>query len=396
MIREAAGMHVSSKAFRWLWASALVGVLALALGGVFQPQRLWPNLLLLGFLSVGFGLGGLLLIAFRDLTGARWNDNFRCVREAMASTLPWTAPVLAVILIAGLSSYPWYLAGTLAEETDWFKRWWLQPGFFSVRAIGYLAIWVAFARAMVWASRREGALGGPTRTSVRLSAAFLVVFSLTFWLASTDWIMSLEPAWYSTAFAVYNFGGILLSSLAAVTLVTVWLRRGPLRNGVTRDQLHDLGTLLLSFSCFWMYIWFCQYMLIWYTNVPEETSYYANRIHGLWTPLFYANIVVNWAIPFAVLLPRASKQSAGVLVKVSLLVLVGRWLDVYLMILPSTGGDAPAIGLCEIGAMGLVVGALGLLLLQVLPKSLPLAPPEPLRHADDTPVSREARQVPVG
>ena len=94
MIREGVGMHVSSKAVRWLWAIAVVGVLALALGGVLQPQRLWPNLLLLGFLSVGFGLGGLLLIAFRDLTGARWNDTFRCVREAMASTLPWTAPVV--------------------------------------------------------------------------------------------------------------------------------------------------------------------------------------------------------------------------------------------------------------------------------------------------------------
>jgi len=247
--------------------------------------------------------------------------------------------------------------------------------------------------SMAWASRREAAHDGPTRTSIRLSAAFLVVFSLTFWLASADWIMSLEPTWYSTVFGVYNFGGVLLSAQAAVTLLTVWLRqRGPLRNVVTRDQLHDLGTLLLSFSCFWMYIWFCQYMLIWYTNIPEETSHYASRIHGLWAPLFYANIAINWAIPFAVLLPRASKESAGILVKVSLLVLVGRWLDVYLMILPSTSGDAPAIGLCEIGAMGLIVGALGLVFLHALRKSLQFSPVEPSRHADDTPVSAEARR----
>jgi len=132
-------------------------------------------------------------------------------------------------------------------------------------------------------------------------------------------------------------------------------------------------------------------MLIWYTNVPEETSHYASRIHGLWAPLFYANIVINWAIPFAVLLPRASKESAGVLVKVSLLVLVGRWLDVYLMILPSTGGDAPAIGLCEIGAMGLIVGALGLLFLQALRKSLHPAPVGPSCHASNTSVSAESR-----
>ncbi len=367
MNREAVVMRVSPKVVCWLWASAVVGGLALALGGVLQPQRLWPNLLLLGFLSVGFGLGGLLLIAFRDLTGARWNDSFRCVREALAATLPWAAPVMAVIVIAGLSSYPWYRAGTLAEKTDWFKRWWLEPEFFTVRAISYLAIWIVFAIAMVRASRREAVHDGPTRTSVRLSAAFLVVFSLTFWLASTDWIMSLEPSWYSTAFAVYNFGGILLSSLAAVILVTVWLRRsGPLKHVVTREHLHDLGTLLLSFSCFWMYIWFCQYMLIWYTNVPEETSHYASHIHGLWAPLFYANIVINWAIPFAVLLPRASKESAGLLAKVSLLVLVGRWLDVYLMVFPATTNGNPLIGFCELGAIAVVVGILGLLVLRAL------------------------------
>ena len=301
---------------------------------------------------------------------------------------PWPS-----ILIVGIPLYPWSRPGALAEETDWFKRWWFQPEFFAARALACLAIWVALAVSMVRASRREAVHGGPTRTSVRLSAAFLVLFSLTFWLASTDWIMSLEPSWYSTAFAVYNFGGIVLSSLAAVTLVTVWLRRsGPLKHAVTRDDLHDLGTLLLSFSCFWMYIWFCQYMLIWYTNVPEETSHYVSRMHGLWTPLFYANIVINWAIPFAVLLPRASKESAGVLVKVSLLVLVGRWLDLYLMILPSTGEGDPAIGFCEMGAIALVVGALGLLLAQALRKSPQLSSVEPTCRADDAPVSAVAQR----
>jgi hypothetical protein len=107
-------------------------------------------------------------------------------------------------------------------------------------------------------------------------------------------------------------------------------------------------------------------MLIWYTNVPEETSHYTTRIHGLWAPLFYANIVINWAIPFAVLLPRASKESAGVLVKVSLLVLVGRWLDVYLMVLPATANGNPLIGFCELGAIAVVVGTLGLLALRAL------------------------------
>ncbi len=372
---KTAGRYVSPKAVRWLWTLAVLGGAAFVVGAALQPQRLWPNLLLVGFLSVGFGLGGLLLIAFHDLTGARWSSAFGCIREGMAATLPWAALAMAVILVAGLCSYPWSRTGALTEETAWFKRWWLEPGFFTARLVAYLAIWAVFAAAMVRASRRATALGGPTRAGARLSAAFLVVFSLTFWLASSDWIMSLQPDWYSTAFGVYNFSGVLLAAQAAVTLLTVALRAaGPLKNAVGRDQLHDLGTLLLSFSCFWMYIWFCQYMLIWYTNMPEETSHYASRVRGLWAPLFYANIVINWAIPFAVLLPRAAKTNAGTLVKISLLLLAGRWLDVYLMILPSINADASLIGFCEIGSMALAVGALGLLFLPALRKSLRLSP----------------------
>ena len=135
---------------------------------------------------------------------------------------------------------------------------------------------------------------------------------------------------------------------------------------VTRADLHELGRLLLGFSCFWMYIWFCQYMLIWYTNIPEESSYYASRVNGLWAPVLYSNIVINWAIPFVVLLPRASKESAGVLIRVSLLVLVGRWLDVYLMVLPAATDGNPQIGFCELGAIAVVVGILGLLILRAL------------------------------
>jgi hypothetical protein len=393
MNRRPAGTHVSLRFLRWLWTLAVLGCLAFALGAAFQPHRLWPNLLLLGFLSVGFGLGGLLLIAFHNLTGARWDQSLHGVREAMAATLPWAAIFMAVVLLAGFASYPWPRAATLAEETDWFKRWWLEPGFFLARAIAYLAVWAVFAVVIVRASRRGAVQGSPTLAGVRFSAAFLVVFSLTFWLASADWIMSLEPSWYSTIFGVYNFGGVLLSAQAAITLLAIGLRRTqPLRGAITRDLLHDLGTLLLSYSCLWMYFWFCQYMLIWYTNMPEETSHYASRIRGLWAPLFYANIVINWAIPFAVLLPRAAKENAGLLGRIAILVLVGRWLDVYLMILPSISGGAPIIGFCEIGSMALVVGALGLLFLPTLRNSSRLSPMEPSCHVDDRPVIAEARR----
>jgi len=166
-----------------------------------------------------------------------------------------------------------------------------------------------------------------------------MVFSVTFTLASVDWIMSLEPMWSSTIFGVYNFAGLFESGLAAIILAALWLeRQGPLRGVLTEEHLHDLGKLLFAFSTFWAYIWFSQYMLIWYTNIPEETTYFLRRLHGVWLALFLANVVLNWVVPFAVLLRRDAKRMRRVLGLVAAVVLVGRLLDLYLMIFPSVKG----------------------------------------------------------
>jgi hypothetical protein len=206
-------------------------------------------------------------------------------------------------------------------------------------------------------------------TGAGLSAAFLVVFGFTFWLASQDWIMSLEsewladgtrrPAnWASTIYGLYNFSGLFLSGLAVLILLLLWMRRVSfLGRVVGADHLHDLGKLLFAFSTFWMYIWFCQYMLIWYVNIPEETTYFVQRQRGAWQPLLLADLMLNWAIPFVVLLPRDAKRSPGVLAKVCVLVVLGRWLDLYLMITPAVVGPVPAFGLLEVG---LTIGAAGL------------------------------------
>src|SRR5262249_39747770 len=149
---------------------------------------------------------------------------------------------------------------------------------------------------------------------------------------------SLEPDWSSTMFGVYQFAGLFLSGLAALTLLLLWLGRSePMRRVVTSDHLHDLGKLLFAFSTFWMYVWFSQYMLIWYVNNPEEAVYFLRREQGAWQPLLIANVVLNWAVPFLVLLPRSAKRSPTVLARVCVVLLVGRWLDLYLMIGPPFG-----------------------------------------------------------
>jgi len=253
---------------------------------------------------------------------------------------------------------------------------WLSLPFFRIRAVIYLVGWLGFSWATLRISRQQDADGDPvhTRRSTALAAVFLVFFGITFWLASFDWIMSLEPEWYSTIFGFYNFAGAFLSGLAVLTLLLIWLQRSsPLKDVIREPHLHDLGKLLFAFSTFWAYLWFSQYMLIWYANLPEETVYYVRRLHGLWQPLFVLNLFLNWVVPFFALLPRMNKQRVGILVRVSVVLLAGRWLDLYLMIVPPLSGGKPRIGIWEIGLAAGLVGGFGLSVLAALRRA-PLVP----------------------
>jgi hypothetical protein len=184
--------------------------------------------------------------------------------------------------------------------------------------------------------------------------------------------MLLEPMWFSTAWGVYNFAGMVQAALAAIVVLCIVLRdRGPLRGSFTDDNLHDLGKLLLGFSCFWMYIWFSQYMLIWYTNMPEETSYFILRTRGPWGPIMVFNLVLNWVIPFFALLPRSCKRSSSVMMKIAGVVLIGRWVDLYIMVFPDTLGATPVFGLWEVAGMGLLIGAFGWLFFRSFRQAAP-------------------------
>ncbi len=346
---------------------AAVGALTLILGLMFTPQRVWPNLLLLSFYLLTLSLAGLVFIALQYVIGAHWGVALRRVPEAMAKLIPLGGLGLLVLLIAHPGLYSWALPpGANAEPVPAFRHWWLSLSFFRVRAMVFLLLWIAFAFALVRESRQQDLDGEArhTRSNSRLSAAFIVLFAFSFWLASYDWIMSLEPRWYSTIFASYNFAGLFLGGLAALTLLVVWLRENHvLAQVITDNHLHDLGKLLFAFSTFWMYLWFSQYMLIWYANIPEETTYFVQRLHGYWGSLFVLDMVLNWVGPFFALLPRRNKQNPGVLVKVCIVLLAGRWLDLYLMIMPPFAGKQPPIGLLEVG---LAAGGFGVFMLAFL------------------------------
>jgi hypothetical protein len=347
----------------------LAGSIAFFLGTGWEPQRFWGNVLVVSYGLVGFGLGSAVLLALFFVTGARWSTLLRPVAEKLTTLLPAGALGVALVLLAYPALYPW-TEGLPGGSI--FQRIWLERTFFLLRAVIYLAAWLVLVFLLVRASRQQ-APAGRDRTRVRISALFLVVFALTCWLASTDWIMSLDPKWTSTIFGIYHFSGMFLGALAATILLAAWSERhGVFAGRLTESHWRDLGTLLFSFSSFWMYIWFSQYLLIWYVNIPEEADYFAVRQEKQWLPLFIANLVLNWGVPFVALLLRSAKESRWVLVSVSLLVLLGRWLDLYLMVLPSVGGRDTAPVVWD-GCLFVSMLALGALLLVRRPLFCPAA-----------------------
>ncbi|MFO0903231.1 MAG: hypothetical protein U0939_09540 [Pirellulales bacterium] len=337
---------------------ALLGIAAIVAAAVIVPERAWAGGYVAAFYLLTLGLGGAVFVALANVTDASWHVAIRRVPEALTWLIPVGGALLIGLLFSQTDRFAWHFHGRGDVGSFWFKQWWLTPGFLLLRSVGYLGLWIAFTYRLVAASHAQDQL--PATSANRLgavaSALFLAVFAVTFSLAAIDWIMALEPLWFSTIWGVYHFSGMFQATLAAVIIAAVLLRRGGRLQSFFRDEhLHDLGKLLLGFSCFWIYIWFCQYMLIWYSNIPEETVYFSRRIQGAWGPMIVASLVLNWGVPFFVLLPRQSKRSERIMLRVAGAVLLGRWIDLSVLIYPPVVGDAPPLGVPEVA--GMVAGA---------------------------------------
>jgi hypothetical protein len=327
-----------------------LGLTTIAAGLAWSPERTWPNLLLSNLYLLSMALAGAILISIHYLSGAGWSVVLRRVAEAMMSALPVVAVLMLTVFFGRQALYPWANPEALADAPlSAAKASYLSTPFVFVRMALVLAIWVTLARAIRKTSLRQDEDPAPAHHHrlVRFSALFAAGFAATFALGSVDWLMSLDPHWYSTIFAVYLFAGVLVSGLAALTLIVLVLRAlGPLRDIVGPGHLHDLGKLLFGFSTFWAYIWFSQYLLIWYSNLPEEVTHYVRRTGDNWSTLFFLNLGVNWVVPFVTLLPRAAKRNPHVLAATCVVLLLGHWLDLYLLIMPEIFA-APALGPLE-------------------------------------------------
>ncbi len=358
-----------------LGAAVLAGLFLT--GGSAGRGRLWTLLLVDDFFFLSLALAGILFLALHYLSSAGWWAVIRRVPEAMMGFVP-VAGLLTLPLYFGRQVlYPWTRPEVLRHDpVVAAKSAYLNTPFFFGRMLAFLLLWSLFAlllRRTSLAQDRSGSKGGvgeEHRRMVRISAFFIVTFAVSFSLASFDWLMSLDPRWFSTIFAVYTFAGLLLSGIAAITLAVVLLReRGALAGIVQESHLHDLGKLLFAFSTFWAYIWVSQYLLIWYSNIPEEVTFYVLRTRDGWAPLFFLTPVLTWLLPFCILLPRAAKRNPRVLQGVSVLVLLGHWLDLYMLVAPPVLPRV-AIGLPEI----LVTAGYASLFFLLMARSLAGAP----------------------
>jgi hypothetical protein len=322
-------------------ALAVLGAAALVAGLKFAPQRALAALLLGNTYFLMLAVTALVFIAIQNLVGAGWPVMFRRVPEAMTAYLPAGALGLLVVLLGSHSLYHWAdPAAAVHDPVLHAKAAYLNLPFWAARAVVILALWWVFARAIVLNSRLQDADGDVERThkNKRLSAAFMVVFGVTFTLASIDWIMSLEPHWYSTMFPWYMFGGAFSHALACIALLTLLLNRQGLFPRLNEHHRHDFGKYVFGFGAFWAYLWFCQFLLIWYANIPEETAYFALRSSRSWLAVQFLSVLANFLAPAALLLRIAAKKDDRFLIAACVSVCAGRALDLYVMVVPSVAG----------------------------------------------------------
>ena len=311
-------------------------------------------------------LGCLFFVTLQHATSSVWSIVVRRVAEIWASPMilvaVFFAGLVGLAIIENVGLYP----GAHAEHNEELhltgnKELYLNLGFFVVRGILFFALWILFTRFFIGKSLSQDHADQPLVIAdklKRVSRPFLIIFAFSTTFASFDWLMSLDPTWFSTIYGVYVFAGMFVTALSVITLTVIGLRNANrLGDGIIRNEhLFSLGGLLFGFVCFWGYIAFSQYMLIWYANIPEETEYFVTRFSGGWLTITVLVAVIRFVIPFLALLPRDAKMNPRVLAPISVLMIVGQMVDLYWLIMPQYHKEGPVGGFWQFGPLLLMSG----------------------------------------
>jgi hypothetical protein len=365
-------------------AAVLVGGAALAWAfSRGEAQLAWSAYLIGVFFALGLGVFGVAWLAILYLARGDWSVTMRRIPEAMTA---WLLPGGILAMAVGLgahSLYHWSHPEVVAhDELLLHKAPFLNMTMFTVLVGASLLLWVVFAALFVRASRRQDREGGmgPSRTSRSLSALFLVLFALTISIVSFYFLLSLDAHWFSTMFAVLVFTDVVQTGTAFVGIVAgLLVMAGKLKGFLNENHLHSLGKMVFASTGFWAYIYFCQHMLIWYANIPEETIYFIRRSDNGWLPYLLLLPALKFVVPFLLLVPRDAKRSPRKLVPVAALILFAQFWELYVMVAPAMGHGAEAahahVPLVE---LAVTLGFLGLFTL-VFGWSLARHDPVPLK-----------------
>ena len=330
--------NLNTIGFILLTIGVVLGIVAFM---VDQTRASFNYLLSYTFL-ISIAVGALFLVALEYVTNADWSVPFRRIVEIFAGFIPYLAILVIPLLFSMHDIYHWTHEDVVAQdEILQGKSAYLNIPFFITRVFVIIGIWYLFYFILSRNSIKQDSTGDQalTKINIRLSAVFIPVFAVTISITAFDWLMSVNPHWFSTIFGVYYFSGTVIAVLAALTIAVVLLKeKGYLHSRLTGDHLYSLGALMFAFLVFWAYIAFCQYLLIWYADLPEETMWFLQKWTGNWKIFSLLLIIIHFVVPFIALLSHPAKMNPKRLIFVSVWLLFAHLYDLYWMVMPEMPG----------------------------------------------------------
>jgi len=330
--------------------------------------RLLANGLINSFFFFAIGLGALFFLALAYATETGWYASVKRIIEAVAGFLPYGIGLMMITLLTitfmdGAHIYSWMDPAATDPSSHHYdaiidgKSAYLNKTFFWIRTVVYMAVYFIFWRGFRMRSLEEDRIGGTDLhfKNYKKGATFLVFFAVFSSTSSWDWLMSIDVHWFSTLFGWYTFSGMWVSAMVVMVMTTLYLKKLGYLPKVNDSHIHDLGKWTFAISFLWSYLWFSQFMLIWYSNIGEEVAYYVMRIENF-KFLYFFMFLINFAFPMLILMSRDAKRNAGILTFVGVVILIGHWLDVYIMMSAGSMGAGAQIGLLEVGMALLVAG----------------------------------------
>lgn len=310
-------------------------------------------------------------IGISTLAMGGWQVAMRRVPEAISSVVPILGVIAFFILMAIVwgghdDIYHWVNKDTVAsDKIIKGKSGFLNPAFFTIWSAITIGLWSFLGykmRSLSLKSDEDGPMDYETgnvwiKKNLLWASLFTVFFGLTVgstipWL----WLMSIDVHWYSTMFSWYTFASTFVAGLALIALFVVFLKNKGQLEFVTDEHIHDIGKFMFAFSIFWAYLWFSQYMLIWYANIPEETGYFKIRVQGPYRGIFFLNLILNFACPLLILMKKSSKRNYTLLTIMSILIIFGHWIDFWQMVMPGTMYENAQVMPFEFGVALLFIG----------------------------------------